>query len=98
MKGHRTDVNQSKIVSNLIAIGATVTDLSAVGGGCPDLLVGYRGVNYLFEIKRPKLKGQTGGKLNELQIKFHALWRGKAYVITTFKEAFEILTKKNNEH
>lgn len=39
-----TDRNQPAIVAALRGIGATVQPLHAVGQGCPDLLVGYRGV------------------------------------------------------
>ncbi len=45
------DRNQPEIVAALRAAGATVEYLHAVGGGCPDLLVGYRGANYVLEVK-----------------------------------------------
>lgn len=47
----RVDANQRSIVADLRAIGATVEDLHEVGDGCPDIAVGFRGQNYLFEIK-----------------------------------------------
>lgn len=47
----RVDANQAEIVAALRAAGATVQPLHQVGQGCPDLLVGYRGVNYLIECK-----------------------------------------------
>ena len=42
----KVDANQSDIVAGLRSIGATVQPLHAVGKGCPDLLIGYRGDNY----------------------------------------------------
>ena len=45
------DANQSEIVAALRKAGVTVTPLHQVGGGCPDLLCGFRGVNTLLEVK-----------------------------------------------
>lgn len=47
----RTDVNQASIVKGLRGIGASVAILAQIGNGIPDLLVGFRGKNFLFEIK-----------------------------------------------
>ena len=47
----RVDMNQPEIVADLRGIGATVQHLHMVGKGCPDILVGFRGNNWLFEIK-----------------------------------------------
>ena len=47
----RVDDNHAKIVASLRLVGCTVLDLSAVGQGCPDIMVGLAGVNYLIEIK-----------------------------------------------
>jgi hypothetical protein len=52
-----------------------VLDLAAVGGGCPDLLVGRAGKNYLIEIK-DGAKPASARKLNAAQANFHAAWRG----------------------
>jgi hypothetical protein len=47
----KVDANQREVVAALRGAGATVQLLHAVGEGCPDLLVGYRGGNYLLEVK-----------------------------------------------
>jgi hypothetical protein len=47
----RVDSNQVLIVAALRARGASVTILSSVGGGCPDLLCGFHERNILFECK-----------------------------------------------
>ena len=47
----RTDANQTQIVAALRGVGATVQHMHQLGKGCPDLLVGFRGVNYVMEIK-----------------------------------------------
>lgn len=53
-RGHqgRTDTNHGEIVTALRSVsGVTVHSLAGVGCGCPDLLVGARGVTYLVEVK-----------------------------------------------
>ena len=71
MRAKRVDVNQKEIVHALRTFGATVTDLSMVGQGCPDLLVGFRLKTFLIEIKR-----DSKAKLTPPQIKWHDDWRG----------------------
>ena len=77
MRAKRTDANQSAIVAVLREVGATVVDLSAVGKGCPDLLVGFRGVTYLLEVKNVKGKNKTTPD----QDIFYAWWRGAPVAI-----------------
>ena len=93
MRGRkRSDSNQTKIVRELRKMGATVQYLSNVGGGVPDLLVGYKGLNYLFEVKN--LTTSYGKKgLNELQIQWHVNWSGQVATISNIDEALTILTK-----
>lgn len=88
MQNAKTDKNQAEIVDAMRKHGATVQILSAVGKGVPDLLVGYRGVNFLFEVK-----GQNG-KLTEPQIKWHDDWQGKVYIVRSIDDAIMILSTK----
>ena len=53
MKHGRRDANQAEIVKALESVGASVLDLADVGRGCPDLLVGYAGREWLIEVKMP---------------------------------------------
>lgn len=86
MQNAKTDRNQAEIVHAIRQLGATVQSLAPVGKGVPDLLVGYRGVNFLFEVK-----GQNG-KLTEPQVKWHGEWQGKVYIVRTIEDAITILT------
>ena len=53
----KTDFNQQEIIDAMRKMGASVTNLSRVGVGCPDLLVGYCSVTLLVEVKsNPKAK------------------------------------------
>lgn len=71
----RIDKNQTAIVSALRAVGATVATTHAVGAGFPDLVVGYRGVTYLLEVKSPR------GRLTRDQVTWHGEWRGHVAVV-----------------
>jgi len=69
----RVDENQKQLVHTFIALGASVLNLSTVGRGCPDLLIGYRGKSVLVEIKKDSKASYT-----DPQIKFMQEWRGGA--------------------
>ena len=47
----RVDKNQKDIVEAFRKMGATVIDLSKVGKGIPDLMIGYNNKTALVEIK-----------------------------------------------
>jgi hypothetical protein len=71
MRAKRVDVNQREIVQALRTFGAVVHDLSGVGQGCPDLLVGYRGKTVLVEVKR-----DSKAKYTPAQMAWNEAWRG----------------------
>ena len=77
----RTDRNQDAIVSALRKCGASVTSLSAVGGGCPDLLVGFRGRTYVIEAKVGK------NWLTDDQIKWWNEFNGKGFIVNSPEQA-----------
>ncbi len=86
----RVDGNQVCITNDLQMLSCSVQDLSMVGRGCPDIIVGFQNKNYLFEIKNIK------GKLNQRQQHWHALWQGQVSVIRTLEDAIEIIGIKIN--
>ena len=88
----RVDKNQPDIVKALRGIGATVQPLHAVGDGCPDLLVGYRGENILIEVKDGK-KVPSAQKLTDDQKEWHDSWAGTAYVINSEDKALECVMR-----
>ena len=67
----RTDANHAAVVRALRQVGASVLDLSRVGQGCPDLLVGYQGKNFLVEVK-----ATAKTKLTKDQVRFWVSWNG----------------------
>lgn len=90
----RPDANQKRIADALRLIGAVVKDLSRVGGGTPDLLVGYKGLTVLLEVKREpgKQGGTSGANLSKTQSRWHLLWcGGPCHLVRTVDEAIEIV-------
>lgn len=82
----RRDDCEPAIVAALRAVGASVQTLTETG--CPDLLVGFRGVNYLIECK--EAHGQSGkghrktrSGLRASQEDWFGRWKGAAPVIVT---------------
>jgi len=82
----RTDDNQNEIVQALRDVGASIAITSALGSGFVDIVAGYRGINYLIEIKdgsKPPSKRQ----LTPDEQEFHDLWRGAVIVVRDIDEA-----------
>lgn len=82
----KIDSNQAEIMAALRQVGATVHSLHRVGQGVPDLLVGFRGLNYLLEVKRPK-----GGKTTPQQDKFHTEWNGNSQIVTSIDQSLKAI-------
>ena len=81
----RVDSNHPQIVKDLERTGATVQSMHTLGKDCPDILVGYHGVNYIFEIK------SEGGYPTDGQIKWITHWQGQANVIFSTEDAYKIM-------
>jgi hypothetical protein len=78
----RQDKNQTEIGAALEKVGATVEPIRSLHGGCPDLLVGFQGRNYLIEVKVPK-----EGRLSEIQKVWRDDWSGgKPFVIRSVED------------
>jgi len=85
--GAKRDMNEQRIVDALRGVGATVRHLNAPG--IPDLLVGYRGVNYLLEVKTKT------GKLTAAEQTFFDEWRGQCAIVRTVDEALKVIGAAN---
>lgn len=79
------DKNEPEIIAALESVGAKVVLLEPSEPGLPDLLVGFHGETYLFEVKNPQAKQQ----LSYGQIRFHRLWPGRP--IAVVRSGFESL-------
>lgn len=84
MRRHRTDSNQKQIVDDLRACGVSVFSTSQVDNFV-DLIAGFRGLNYLLEVKSEK------GKLSDKQIKLRDEWAGRIIIVRSINDFFDNL-------
>lgn len=82
----RADANQADITAALRRVGASVQPLHTVGKGCPDLLVGFRGSNFILEVKNGA-KSASRQKLTPDEAQWHAMWRGQVLIVCSTSEA-----------
>lgn len=89
----RVDASQREIVAELRRVGATVQQLTNVGGGCPDILVGWAGANYLLECKSPARRNKQGAvrPSEEMHEAWHRIWRGQVATVWTPTEALQAI-------
>jgi len=85
----KIDSNQQQIVKALRKIpGVSVAVTSQLGKGYPDLNIGYKGKNYLVELKDGnKVKSQQ--KLTEDEIEWHKNWKGHVIVCNSLEQILE---------
>jgi hypothetical protein len=77
MQIKKVDTNQREIVTSLRKIaGVSVFSTHAIGKGFADIAVGYKGKNYLFEIKDGE-RPPSQRKLTPDEIKFFDSWTGQ---------------------
>ena len=90
----KVDDNQRQIVEWLRRAGATVQSLAMVGKGCPDIVVGYRGQNYLMEIKDGN-KPPSARRLTTDEEHWHDSWAGTVHVVEHPESALLIIGATN---
>ena len=94
MRAAKRDDNHAEIRDNLRAIGAMVHDTGGLGGGFPDLVVGYRGVIYLLEVKDGN-KPPSKRRLTPDEQKFFTDWAGyPVHVVNSTQEAIDAITNE----
>jgi hypothetical protein len=91
MSAKRVDANQKEIVAALRKVGASVAHTHMVGQGFPDLVCGYRGQDWLFEIKDGS-KPPSARKLTPAEHKFNLDWRGgQIHIVTSVDDALRVI-------
>lgn len=90
MRARKVDANHAEIVRALQKAGAHVTDLSAVGDGCPDLLVSRGGRWWLIECKDGNLP-PSARRLTPAQKKWHREIQATAHIANSVTEALFII-------
>ncbi len=86
----RVDSNQAEIVAALREYGCSVQHLHIIGKGCPDLLVGIHGRNYLIE-----LKSNRRSKLTEDECRWFENWSGQVTVAYSAEEIINTILPCN---
>lgn len=88
----KVDSNQNEIVSTFRKMGASVLITSQLKN-CFDLLVGFKGVNMIVEVKDGSLP-PSKRKLTPGEKLFKESWRGGEYhIINSVDEAIDLLNK-----
>ena len=87
MRAQRVDANQRQVMQALRAIGADVLFI----GHPVDLLVGYRGENWLLEVKDGS-KPPSARRLTKAQAPFVDTWRGRVAVVKSVDEAIKAIS------
>ncbi len=87
----RVDDNQAEIVRQLRRISGITVEL-----GHDDILVGYKGKTYWFEIKDPKKTLKKNGEwksgaIKDSQIKLALKWRGHYEIVHNAEQILKIL-------
>jgi len=86
----KIDANQKEIVDALRKVGACVFSTAGQAKGFPDLVVGFRGVNYLIELKDSS-KPPSKQALTPDQVKFHQTWTGQVTVVNSVETALKAI-------
>lgn len=90
MRAKRVDDNQTTIVRQLRKLGVSVQHLHTIGQGCPDLLLGVRGKNFLVELKDGS-KSESKKKLTDDEEKFFNEWNGQVNKCETLEEIIKVI-------
>lgn len=88
-RGHagKVDGNHNAIVDALRDHGICAQSIATVGGGCPDIIAGFRGVNVLLEAKMP-------GKAPNVNEKEWALrWAGQYAIVDSPEAAIDAVLR-----
>jgi len=83
------DANEPGIIDKARKLGASVQPLN--DADIPDLLIGFRGRNFLVELKDGD-KVPSKRKLRPGQKRWHERWRGQVAKCETWEEVLAVLT------
>lgn len=86
----RIDSNQPEIVQALRRVGASVAPTHMVGQGYPDLTVGFRGENFLLEVK-DGAKAKSKRQLTDDEREWHLTWQGDVRIVESVQDALKAI-------
>lgn len=86
------DGNHAAVVRALTNAGMRVFSLAGVGKGCPDVMVGWREITCLLEIKDGAQKPSRRALTVDEQ-KFHEEWSGHLAIVESPDEAVQAVVE-----
>lgn len=90
MIAKKIDDNQKLIVHQLRKIGASVAITSMVGKGFVDIVIGWRGKNFLIELK-DGAKSASRKLLTADEKEFFQTWNGQVDIAESFDDILKII-------
>lgn len=93
----RQDENHKEVRKAFEAFGCSVCDLSQLGRGVPDILVGFGGLCIAVEIK-DSAKPPSARKLTPDEEKFRMNWKGGYRLVTNLEDVAETVKVLENWH
>ena len=91
MRIKKVDANQKQIVQGLRKYpGISVSHTHIIGDGFPDIVVGFRGSNFLFEIKDGS-KPPSARKLTPDEEIWHNKWAGQIEIVKNIDEILNLM-------
>ena len=87
----KIDLVQPEVVQALLDAGCTVQSMAPLGAGCPDLLCGFRGIDFTVETKTEEYAKDHPDVLHR-QRRWAACWAGRKPVrVTNRREALALV-------
>lgn len=88
----KVDANQSAIVDALRKVGAFVQSIASVGKGTPDIMVAFRGIWHVMEIKDGN-KAPSARKLTKDEAVWHQLASHHApvHIVESIDQALKVI-------
>lgn len=92
--GHkgRVDNNHKAVMDALRNAAMKPISLASVGDGCGDILVGFRGINVLLEVKDGE-KPPSARELTAAEKEFESTWPGQYCIVLSPEEAVEAVLR-----
>ena len=86
----RVDSNQAALVKELRQMGLSVAVTFSLGHGFPDIVVGWQGKNFLFEVKNPD-KPPSARVLTGDEQTFVDEWRGQIATVLNLADVLQAI-------
>ena len=93
----RTDGNHQAVISEFRRLGCSVLDMSRLGEGAPDLLIGYGGISLLVEVKDGS-KPPSKRALTTDQVQWWLDWNQNPRVVRNLEQVAETVELLHRWH